>query len=223
MAIHDPLTATPIESQAPRHRTRRIVLAVAALLVLIVATAGIFIDRARTPSTSAEQRAAQTLAALSAPIESATAQPVVTYHWPSCEQGDCYNKSRTYRLAAPVPLGQVSAALDLWAAANGLQVAAEECLSPQQQTLLPEEHGCSRTLRSTGQDERYVTVWVHFAIGGSATVGSEPTDSFLARFQESSGCRVGGRRCGLRPAAAIGGAPEQDRQKRTNCRIERHR
>ncbi len=148
------------------------------LLLLVVASLTVhWVHRApapRVPVVPAEQRAATTLADLGAPVAASQAHPVVTYHWPSCEQGDCYNKARTFTLSRLTPLDQVGTALDAWASAHGLTDAGvADCDPPAQPRVLPEEYDCARTWYAGDRDGPLVTVWAHFADRGTVVGGSQ--------------------------------------------------
>ena len=154
-------------------RPAQVGLSVVALTIVLL-IAYFAVHRTSSHSIPAETRATQTLTRLGTPVATAIAQPPTSYHWPSCEQGDCYNEARAYRLTTPMTLGEASTALDAWAVAQGLEDGAvPDCVSSTQQRLLPEEHGCYQVWRVPGQGGQVVTVWAHFANPAAETGDSE--------------------------------------------------
>ena len=117
----------------------------------------------RSAAPTAQERATQTLADAGAPVGVAATTSVATYHWPTCEQGDCFTLSRDYRLPRQVSLAEMSTDLDAWAANRGLvDASVDDCIRTAELSALPAENGCYRVWREPGHDAELVTVWVHF-------------------------------------------------------------
>jgi len=118
----------------------------------------------RSAAPTAQERATQTLADAGAPVGVAATTSVATYHWPTCEQGDCFTVSRDFRLPRQVSLAEMSTDLDAWAANRGLvDASVDDCIRTAELSALPAEHGCYRVWRVPGHDEELVTVWAHLA------------------------------------------------------------
>ena len=132
-------------------------------IVAVIAVVFVAVVHFRSAAPTAQERATQTLADAGAPVGAAFATPVSSYHWPSCEQGDCFTLSREFRLQRPLSLAEISTELDAWAADRGLvDASVDACIRTAELSALPAEHGCYRVWREPGHDAELVTVWVHF-------------------------------------------------------------